>query len=100
MEDCVDRADWHNEASAQADGGNDAAPDELVGETARDAEELAGLLDGDGQRLVRLVSVHKLRPTPLPGWRDGFCLLRTPFERRDLDVRLADPHLGSRCGTS
>ncbi len=48
----------HDETPAEADRGDVAAADEVVGETPGDPEELAGALDGDRQRLVLLLGVH------------------------------------------
>ncbi len=56
MKHGVDRVDGDNEPSAKPDCGNLAATDEFVSETARDAQELARLLDRDRQRLVSLPS--------------------------------------------
>lgn len=57
-EDLVDCVGGHDQTPAEADGGDVAAADEVVGETPGDPEELAGALDGDRQRLVLLLGVH------------------------------------------
>jgi hypothetical protein len=58
MEEIVDGVRRNDEPTPEADGGDLAAPDEVVGEPPGDSEELAGALDGDRQRLVLLLGVH------------------------------------------
>ena len=57
-ENLVDRAGGYYETSAESHGGYLAAVHEVVGESSRDAEELACLLDGDRQRLLLILGVH------------------------------------------
>src|SRR5690606_11474064 len=44
--------DGDDDAAAEADALEVAAPDELVGGGATDAEDLAGLLDGEGEGMI------------------------------------------------
>lgn len=52
---------WDDNAATKADALQVAAADELVGRRAADTEDLGGLLDGEGQRLV---GVHVLVGLP------------------------------------
>lgn len=49
-EHLLDHRSRDHDAPAEPDGGDLASPDEVVGEPARDPEELAGALDRDRER--------------------------------------------------
>lgn len=59
-----DLSDGDDESAAEAEAGDVTGVDEFVGGRAADAEELGGLLDGDGEGVVDVV-LHDLlgRPT-------------------------------------
>ena len=52
--------DGHDDASAEAEAGDVADVDELVGDGSADSEDLGGLSDGEGQGVVDVV-LHALR---------------------------------------